>query len=147
MVGRSSTLSLKEEVKSNPTEEQEWGLHPGANIAQCSDNNSTISFDALAIGHLRSSGLLICSSTTCENPSGSLCTNVFCHNHSQPQTYLSHASNLPNNLTQALQPPRTPSSNLRFQSPASSTSNYPRSHPDFLPTCSHSISASIHLLG
>ena len=123
-------------------------LHPGANIAQCSDSISTISFDILAIGHLRSPGLLICSDTICENPSGSLCTNVFYRNDIQPPKVTSPKStNLPSNPTRALQLPRTPSSNPHSLNQASSTSNYSHSHPDFHSTCSHSISASRYLLG
>ena len=34
-------------------------------MAQCSESNSTTSLDALAIGHLRSSGRLSCSKIIC----------------------------------------------------------------------------------
>jgi hypothetical protein len=51
-------------------------VQPGAKIAQCSDNSSTTSFEACAIGHRRSLGRLSCSRTNC----GRLLTGRSCIN-------------------------------------------------------------------
>lgn len=55
----------------------EENVHPGAKTPQYSERSSTTSFDARARGHRRCNGREICSCTTFEKSSGSLCTKFF----------------------------------------------------------------------
>ena len=56
---------FKKEVRETSVYTCVPSVHPGANMAQCSESNSTTSLDAFAIGHLRSSGRLSCSWIIC----------------------------------------------------------------------------------
>ena len=71
-VCKATTLS--EHLRNRIDEEN---MHPGAKTPQYSERSSTTSFDARARGHRRCNGREICSCTTFEKSSGSLCTKFF----------------------------------------------------------------------